>query len=98
MLDVQAMIAYNACTMKEGKQYTVRGISERLDNCLRETAAKYGSSLNTVAVEALKKGVGLGDEPAEHHDLDDLAGTWVKDPEFDKAMSEMDQIDEAMWQ
>jgi hypothetical protein len=37
------------------------------------------------------------DRPRVHADLDDLIGTWVDDPEFDKAIEEQDQIDEEKW-
>jgi hypothetical protein len=42
----------------------------------------------------------LGDrlEPIRHGDLDDLAGTWVRDAESEKAFAEMDRIDEGIWQ
>ena len=32
-----------------------------------------------------------------HHDLDDLAGSWVKDPAFDKALRGMDHVDMKLW-
>ncbi len=79
------------------KQYTLRGISERIDATLRERARKEGKSLNSVAVEALQRGLGTDGEDIIYHDLDDLAGTWVNDPEFDKAVEEMDQVDEELW-
>ena len=36
-------------------------------------------------------------DPVKRRDLSDIAGTWVEDPEFDKAMAEQDQIDPEMW-
>ena len=78
-------------------QYTIRNIPGRLDQRLRETAAQYGSSLNQAAVEALTRGLGMAGEPIVHHDLDDLAGSWVVDPEFNKAMKSMDRIDKDLW-
>jgi methionine aminopeptidase len=30
-------------------------------------------------------------------DLDDLAGTWIPDPGFDRAIAEMDIVDEDLW-
>ena len=78
--------------MKKSKiQYTVRDVPHRLDARLRETAAEYGVSLNEASLVALKKGTGLTDDPALHHDLDDLAGTWVRDPESERALEEMRQ-------
>jgi len=79
------------------RQYTIRGIPDRTDRRLREAAAQYGTSLNATAVDALARGLGLEDEGVEYHDLDDLAGTWEKDPEFDKAVADMDRVDEGMW-
>lgn len=78
-------------------QYTLRGISQDLDNALRERAERYGRSLNDVALEALERGLGLTSEPSRHHDLDHLAGTWVEDPEFNRAIEEMDRVDGELW-
>ena len=36
--------------------------------------------------------------PALHHDLDDLAGTWVHDEATEQALDQMRQVDESMWQ
>lgn len=33
------------------------------------------------------------EQAVRHHDLDDLAGTWVDDPAFDQAIEAMDRID-----
>lgn len=37
------------------------------------------------------------EQAVRHHDLDDLAGTWVDDPAFDQAIEAMDQVDPALW-
>jgi hypothetical protein len=78
-------------------QYTMRGVGERADLVLRETALREGKSLNEAALAALDKGLGLAAEPVRHHDLDDLAGTWVHDAAFDKALRDMDRIDPELW-
>jgi plasmid stability protein len=78
-------------------QYTIRGISERLDARIRERAAKEGKSLNEALIEVLKTGLGIGDHQVRYTDLDDLAGTWVNDPEFDRAIEEMDRVDPELW-
>jgi hypothetical protein len=96
-LDLPAMQAHNAGMKSKTCQYTVRDVPERLDRRLREVASEYGTSLNTAVVVALSKGVGIEPETAVHHDLDDLAGTWVRDEAFDKAMEEMDRVDEDLW-
>ncbi len=78
-------------------QYTIRKIPRELDKALRKKARSEGRSLNEVAVEALARGAGLGQEIAKNHDLDFAIGSWVEDPEFDKIMQEQRQIDQDMW-
>ena len=97
MLDMQALHGDNACKLKKRNQYTIRNVPDRVDGRLRESAAEYGTSLNSTALRALSRGLDLETEPVIHHDLDDLAGTWVQDDGFDRAMAEMDQIDPELW-
>ncbi|HEX4125175.1 MAG TPA: hypothetical protein VHY37_10655 [Tepidisphaeraceae bacterium] len=68
-----------------------------MDQTLRRKAKKEGRSLNEVAIEALARGVGLEMGPVKNHDLDFLFGTWVEDPEFDRAIEEQRQIDPDLW-
>ncbi len=78
-------------------QYTLRKVPPQVDQKIRERAHDQRRSLNEVALEALERGLGLTARPVRHHDLDDLAGTWVDDPEFDRAVEDMDQIDPELW-
>jgi len=78
-------------------QYTLRGIPKRLDDALRRKAKEDGLSRNQAALDALARGLGLAEDQATHHDLDDLAGTWVDDPAFDEAVRAMDSVDPEMW-
>ncbi|MFO7535849.1 MAG: hypothetical protein R6X19_09250 [Kiritimatiellia bacterium] len=48
-------------------------------------------------VDALRTGCGAGKESVRFHDLDVLAGTWVADPAFDKAMKAFEAIDKDLW-
>lgn len=84
--------------MKKGIQYTLRSVPERTDQLLREAAAAYGTSINQMALDLIARGVGADAGMVEHQDLDDLIGTWVQDPECDKALAEMDQVDAELWQ
>jgi len=60
---------------------------------LRQKAKHTGKSLNTVSLEALKRGVGLTEESVSYTDLDDLYGAKIADSEsFDKAMSWLDSL------
>ena len=79
-------------------QYTIRNIPKRVDQALRRKARAEGKSLNQAAIDALKQGAGLAEQPAEHRDLDFLVGTWVEDAEFDKAIEAQDQIDPEKWE
>ncbi len=78
-------------------QYTIRNVPESIDRTLREEARRRGKSLNEVALEVLRRGLGLGGDAPSYHDLDDLAGSWVADPEFDRALEEQDRIDPDLW-
>lgn len=78
-------------------QYTIRGVSARFDEIVRREAATTHRSLNATLVKALERGLGVVGDTVRHDDLDDLAGSWIKDPEFDRAMMAMDKVDEALW-
>lgn len=78
-------------------QYTLRNISPRLDDRVREEAEKYHRSINATLLEALERGLGLADTPLENNDMDDLVGTWEEDKEFDRAVAAFDTIDEELW-
>jgi len=78
-------------------QYTIRGVSERLDEIARKRARRDGKCLNETLLAALQKGLGLSEDTVRYSDLDDLAGTWIHDPEFDRAIQEMDRVDPELW-
>ncbi len=78
-------------------QYTIRGVSPRLDQVLRAKAKESKKSLNQAALEALAKGLDFEGGVVLNHDLDKYAGTWVEDPAFDEAIKEFRKIDEEMW-
>lgn len=92
MLALYACTAYNICV-----QYTIRNVPNALDELLRRAAQTQGKSLNEVTIEALARGAGLTGEPVRQRDCSDIAGTWRKDPIFDRALAAQDQVDEEMW-
>ena len=73
-------------------QYTIRNIPEQVDWLVRQQAKKTQKSLNAVLLAAIQRGVGAADEPVVFHDLDELAGSWVADPDFDSAMEAFESI------
>jgi len=64
---------------------------------LRERAKQEGQSMNEAAIHALILGLGISEVKARFHDLDDLAGTWQEDSDFDAAIKNQDQLDERLW-
>jgi hypothetical protein len=78
-------------------QYTLRRVPAAVDQALRRRARAEGKSLNTVAVEALVRGAGLGQDPVRRRELGDIAGTWAEDPAFDAAIKEQRRIDRRLW-
>lgn len=78
-------------------QYTIRNVPNILDEALRRVAREQGKSLNDVAIEALARGAGVTEERNRQRNLSDIAATWRKDPEFDKALAAQDTIDEEIW-
>jgi hypothetical protein len=79
-------------------QYTIRNIPNYLDAALRDSAREQGKSLNEVAIKALARGFGLGQTCSRQRDLSDIAGSWRKDPAFERALAAQDTVDEEMWQ
>ena len=78
-------------------QYSIRGVTPRLDALLRKRARQEGKSLNQAALHALERGLDMDAPPRRYDDLDDLAGSWVADPAVESALSQMDRIDEDLW-
>lgn len=79
-------------------RYTLRKIPPIVDMELRRRVKAEGKSLNTVAIEALVRGSGVGESPIRQRDLGDVAGTWQEDREFDEAVTDQDRVDEQLWQ
>jgi plasmid stability protein len=92
LLTINACNAYNECM-----QYTIRNVPDYLDAALRDAARQHGKSLNEVAIEALARGAGLGDDQRRCRDLGDIAGSWRNDPVFERARAAQDTVDEEMW-
>jgi len=64
---------------------------------LRELAQREGKSLNEVALRALARALGFGDEPVRHRSLDDVRATWREDAAFDDAIADQHRLDPALW-
>ena len=64
---------------------------------MRKKAKRLGRSINEATIEALANWANVSPQPTKKRDLSDIAGTWIEDPEFDKAIAEMRQIDPEQW-
>lgn len=78
-------------------QYTIRAVPAAMDRALRQRAKREAKSLNTVALEALARGLELEAQPVEHTDLDALIGSWQEDPAFDRTVADFERVDEEAW-
>jgi hypothetical protein len=82
---------------KASIQYTIRSVPRALDQALRDKAMREHKSINDAALSVMERGLGISRDPIRYDDLDDLAGTWVRDPECDQAMEGMRKIDQDLW-
>ena len=76
---------------------TLQDIPNELDAVLRRRAAAEGKTVDQIALDALKAGLGVGTTASKRIDLSDVAGTWVEDPEVDAALRDQDRVDPEMW-
>jgi len=86
------------------KQLTVRGFDEELAQRIRRLANREGISLNQAVLKLLRKGAGLregkGSADTVGSSLDELIGTWTPDEadELQRALDDLEEIDESMWE
>lgn len=93
---MKAKAANKRAAKSKPLQYTLRNVPPEVDQALRKRAREEGKSLNEVTLDVLHRALN-GDAPKRHTDLDHLIGTWVEDPEFDKAMEDQRRIDPELW-
>lgn len=74
-------------------QYTIRDVPVEIDSALRRKARENGTSLNSAALEALRKGLHL--QPGKKRDLGFLVGSL--EPGVIQALEECRQIDWESW-
>jgi hypothetical protein len=79
-------------------RYSIRNVPDHLDAALRRLAKEQGKSLSQATVEALARGIGLGDQRIRRRDLSYMTENWEEDPVFDAAIADQDKVDGEMWQ
>ena len=86
------------------KQLTIRGFDDELEGRIRQLASREGISLNRAVLRLLRRGAGLGDgkggADTVGDSLDHLIGTWTEEEtdEMDRALEDLSQVDETMWE
>ena len=80
-----------------GMQYTIRGVPDYVDTEVRAYAQRESKSLNQVLLDALAAGLGVFRNQPRNAELLSLAGTWIEDPEAEKAFAEMRKVDDELW-
>lgn len=79
----------------------LRNVDSKTLYRLKEEAARYEISVNTLILNLVKNGLGLSSQRTLpiYHDLDALAGTWSekKANAFLKDISDFEQIDKEIW-
>lgn len=87
--------------MPASDQLTLRSIRANLRKALEREAARRRQSLNKTVLALLEERLGLVDSPApaDHDDLDELAGTWSKSEasRFDEALQAQREVDAKLW-
>lgn len=82
---------------RKTRQYTLRNVPASVDKALRRLAKSKGRSLNGLLLDIVREAAGVATEPAVHHDLDHLIGSWVSDPETERALDEQRRVVPGDW-
>lgn len=79
--------------------FNLRGIPPEVMILLKKEAKKLHTSVNTLVLKMIEKGLGFAYAKTIHHDLDHLAGTWTSKEEkaFKKNTQSFEQIDKELW-
>ena len=75
---------------------TLTHVPKELDDALRLRARVEGKSVDEVAVEVMRAGLGVA-VATKRLDLSEFAGTWVSDPDVEAALRDQDRVDPEMW-
>jgi len=79
-------------------QYTIRNIPSAVDQVIRKRAKQQGTSFNQTVVDLLSLQVFGTTTPKEDEHFDWLFNQGGLGPEFDQAIQDLSQVDEALWQ
>lgn len=95
---MQAFNGYTVGMKVKAFQYTIRNVPLSVDKALRKKAAEMKLSLNRLLLYALAQAAGLTATPTVYNDLDGFAGSWIDDPDVEKALREQRKVDPKDWE
>jgi hypothetical protein len=81
------------------RHLSIRHVPPELARALDEEKRRRGTSLNQVVLDLLSQAVGLGKARRRSNGLGRYSGTWTQEEfeEFEKAIADLEQIDEELW-
>ena len=81
------------------KTLTVRHVPKRLAEALDRERRRSDRSLNQTVIDALSRGLGLGDDGMRRNGLASHAGTWTDEElkQFNQSVAPFEAVDAEMW-
>ena len=84
------------------KAVTIRGVEPEIAEKLKSTAAARGKSINQLAIDLIKEGLGMKKKQKytkTYDDLETLFGNWNQEEyeEIQKSVTEQRNIDPELW-
>ncbi len=79
--------------------FNLRGIPSEVMVLLKKEAKRLHTSVNTLVLKMIERGLGVTLEKLAHHDLDKLAGSWsaAEEKMFKENTQSFEQIDKELW-
>ena len=79
--------------------FNLRGIPSEIMTQLKREAKRLHTSVNTLVLKMIERGLGFTCERVAHHDLDHLAGSWssAEAKQFKETTQSFEQIDRELW-
>ena len=75
-------------------QYTIREVPPSVDESLKAEASRQGVSFNQFIVNELTS---ISRVARKFRSLDDIAGKWEEDEEFERILEEQRKVDLDLW-
>jgi hypothetical protein len=74
---------------------TLTNIPSDVESALRRRAQEEGRTLDEVVLRLLIEAADV--RPVTPSDFNDIAGTWISDPDVEAALAAQDRIDPGLW-